>query len=60
MQLVEVMFVGMLVLYMSVHLLLIAGSMRETCVTTVRWDGPLPLVVHSTMNLRQEARCSSM
>ena len=35
MQLVKVMSVGMLVLYVSVHLLLIARIMRETCARTM-------------------------
>ena len=35
MQLVKVMSVGMLVLYTSVHLLLTARSVRETCVRAV-------------------------
>ena len=41
MQLVKVMFVGMFVLYLSVHLLLIMRSIRETCVRTVWFGGPL-------------------
>ena len=47
MQLVKVIPAGKFVLYMSVNLLLIAKSIRETCVSTVWRDGPFCFVVLS-------------